>query len=149
MGFFKKTITLKINIFALCAVLVLLIGIAAAIHFHVPENLFFKLLSPSHIETAEFRLSGRQGYAYMTEQETAATVAILNQVRITDESQHSLPPSSEATAECRLHLKWGATLYINASSGITINEYALSGNSQQADNLYLLLRDLKQAYKQQ
>ena len=149
MQFFKKIVTLKINIFALCTISILLIATIAAIRFHVPENLFFVLLKPSHVESVELRLPSCEGYARMTEQEIAATIAILNQIRVTDGAEHSIPPSAQAIAECKIHLKWGTTLYVSANTGrLGINAYSLFGNRQQAEDLGSLLRDLRQAKKE-
>lgn len=151
MQFFKKTVTLKINIFALCTVLILLIGIAAAVRLHVPENLFFTLLRPSHVESVEYRVYGSQGrgYAQMPEQEVAAAIAILNQVRVTEGATRSIAPSSQAAADCKIHLKWGTTLSINAGSGIFgINTYHLPGTEEQDEAWSYLLRDLRQAEKE-
>lgn len=151
MQFFKKTVTLKINIFALCTVLILLVGIAAAIRFHVPENLFFMLLRPSHIESVEYRVydTGTITYAQMTEQDIATTVAILNQVRVTDEVRRSFTLSSQATADCKIHLKWGSPLSIHAGIGsLGINACYLPSTEEQDDALFDLLQNLRQAAKE-
>lgn len=145
MQFFKKMITLRINLFAFIMALLLLGTTSVAIYFQLPEALFFKLLSPSQIHSVELRLSRKEGYTQLTQQEISDLIHILNQVNVKEKRDRCFTPSEQSRADYRIHLKWGTTLHVSTQSGpLAINAH-IYNSPQLADSLYELARQQREA----
>ena len=149
MNFLKKTVTLRINIFALLLVLLLIGAVAAVIYFRVPQNLFFMLLHPSQVESIQIRVN-RDEYQELSLQEIAALVGVLNDFRIRDSGVRSNPPENQSNAEYHIHMKWGFTVHLCCTGGtVNINADSYPDHGDVKDRLYSLYRQQRDARNSQ
>lgn len=147
MNILKKAVTLKINIFFLLLALLFLGGIAAAVHFHVPENLFFALLRPGQVKSIQVA-TGIDAYQDLNTQEIAQVIDVLNDFRIKGSGLRTCPPGEQAQAIYHIQTKWGTTLHISFGSGVVfVNTHRYQDYTDVSDRLVSLYQEQRDARK--
>lgn len=153
MQFLKKTITVKINLFALVIAVLLLAAIILGIYLHVPENLFFMTLSPSQISSVQictgFDTLHEPYYDSLNEQEIAALIQELRNFRVGNHVEpRTSSPSSQASSSYHIYTIWGTTLHLDLDSiDITVNGNTYSDQPELEERLYTLYRQQCDARK--
>lgn len=146
-AFLKKPITLRINLIWTAVILLLILGIALCLYLRVPDNLYFMLMEPDWVSSAQVSLRGT--VRDLTPQELRDVVSILNDFRFEDVGERCFGPDPYEYADIRLHMKSGKTLTICCSGGFYgVGEYSYP-NSQALWKLGELWKGYRKAYLQE